>query len=271
MPPDISKFRITSVQCLNAVPRSQACRCLALLLPLLFLLAGCTTGKTYKPNMPAQPPKPAGYPIPLYNSDVRIPRPCQLIGQISIGDTGFTMFGGSAEDVMTTLMNIAHEKGADVIQVIAMEKPGFTSQNYGVQANLLRYADNWETVALSEKDFLNYLQQHQQALDPIEGVWSDGSPQLIGIIKDNSKRGRDFVAFMLNPLLPSWQKGYKKIDIARTDRPGSYHLKFYREDFGEADTTVLLDHNRSFAFIIRAVDGAYPVTYGKINTPLPAN
>jgi hypothetical protein len=237
---------------------------------LMLLLAGCTTGKIYKPNIAAQPPKPAGYPIPLYNSDLRIPRPCQLIGEISIGDTGFTMFGGSAKDVMKTLMDIAHEKGADVVQVITMEKPGFTSQNYGVEANLLRYTDNWETFAISEKDFLTYLQQHRQTLDTIEGVWSDGSPELIGIIKDTSRPGRDFIAFTLNPLLPSWQKGYKKIDLARAAQPGAYRIRFYREDFGEADTTILLDHDRSFTFIIRAVDGAYSVTFGKMNVP-PAN
>jgi hypothetical protein len=39
---------------------------LAWFVSLIVLFAGCTTGKTYKPNMAAQPPKPAGYPIPLY-------------------------------------------------------------------------------------------------------------------------------------------------------------------------------------------------------------
>jgi hypothetical protein len=244
---------------------------LAWFVSLIVLFAGCTTGKTYKPNMAAQPPKPAGYPIPLYGSDVRLPRPCLLIGQITIGDTGFTLFGGSMEGVMKTLMDTAHEKGADVIQVTSMEKPGFTSANYGVEANLLRYADQWETVNLSEKEFINYLQQHQPALDPIEGFWSDGSAELTGIIRDSSRPGRDFIAFTLRPRLPSWRTGYKKMDIARAARPNAYGLKFFREDFGEANTTVLLDHNRAFTFIIRAVDGAYPVTYVKINAPMPAN
>lgn len=238
---------------------------------LMLLLAGCTTGKTYKPSLAAPPPKPAGYPIPLYDPDVRIPRPCQLIGRVTIGDTGFTMFGGSLSGVMKTLMDTAHEKGADVIQVTSMDKPGFNSANYGVEANLLRYADTWETVAMSETNFLTYLQQHQPTLDPIEGIWSDGSTELTGIIRDNSRPGREFIAFTLRPRLPSWRPGYKKMDIARNPRPGAYSLKFYREDFAEADTTVLLDHNRAFTFIIRAVDGAYPVTYVKMNVPTPAN
>jgi len=244
---------------------------LAPVLFLMVLLAGCTTGKTYKPAMAAQPPKPAGYPIPVYEPDVRIPRTCQLIGQIAIGDTGFTVSGGSLDGVMKTLMDTAHEKGADVVQVTSMTKPDFNSANYGIEANLLRYADQWETVAISETNFLTYLQQHQPTLDPIEGVWSDGSPELTGIIRDNSRPGREFIAFTLRPRLPSWRPGYKKMDIARAARPGAYNLKFYREDFGEANTTVLLDRNRAFTFIIRAIDGAYPVTYIKINIPVSAN
>lgn len=238
---------------------------------LMLLLAGCTTAKTYKPAMAAPPPKPAGYPIPVYDPDARLPRTCQLIGQITIGDTGFTVSGGSLNGVMKTLMDIAHEKGADVIQVTSMEKPGFTSANYGIEANLLRYADQWETAAISETNFLAYLRQHQPDSDPIEGIWSDGSSELIGIIRDKSRPGREFIAFTLRPRLPSWRPGYKKMDIARAARPGAYNLKFYREDFGEADTTVLLDRNRAFTFIIRAIDGAYPVTYVKINVPPPAN
>jgi len=244
---------------------------LAPVLFLIMLLAGCGTAKTYKPNLAAQPPKPAGYPIPVYDPDVRIPRPCELIGQLAIGDSGFTVSGGSLNGVMKTLTDTAHEKGADVIQVTSMEKPGFTSANYGIEANLLRYADQWETVSLSEKEFIAYLRQHQSALDPIEGVWSDGSTELTGIIRDNSRKGRDFIAFTLRPRLPSWRPGYKKMDIAPAARPGAYNIKFYREDFAEADTSVLLDHNSSFKFIIRAGDGAYPVAYVKLNLPAAAN
>ena len=270
MSSDILKFRLGPVQYLNAAPLARSCLFLVMFLSLFVLLVGCTTGKTYKPNMADQPPKPASYPIPLYSPGMRIPRPCTLIGEIYIGDTGFTMFGGSIKGVMKSLMDMAHEKGADVVQVVTLEKPDFTSPNYGIEANLLRYADNWETAAVSENDFLIYLQQHQQTLDPIEGIWSDGSPDRIGIIRDNSKPGRDFIAFTLNPQLPSWQKGYKKMDIARAKRPGAYSLRYYRDDFGEADTTVLLNHNRLFTFIIRADDGTYTVTFEKIN-PVPAS
>jgi hypothetical protein len=244
---------------------------LALFISLIFLLVGCTTTKTYTPHTAAGPAKPADYPIPIYNEDIRIPRPCQLIGQLSIGDTPLTMFDGSMKGVMKTLMDTAHAKGADVVELISIKQPDFESANYRLEANLLRYADKWETVTISENDFLVYLRQHRETLDPIEGIWSDGSPDRIGIIKDTSKPGRDFIAFMLNVELTSWRKSYKKMDIARTVRPGAYSLKYYRDDFGMAKTTVLLDHDRAFTFIVGANDLAAEVTYIKIGAPMPVN
>jgi hypothetical protein len=239
--------------------------------PLILLLAGCTTTKTYTPNLAAGPAKPADYPIPLYTEDMRIPRPCELIGQLSIGDTEFTVSGGSAKGVMKTLMDTAHEKGADVVQVTSMLKPDFDSANYRLDANLLRYADKWETVAISENDFLNYLQQHRQILDPIEGIWSDGSPDRIGIIRNNSKLGREFIGFKLDVALPSWQKDYKKMDIAHAKRPGTYAIKYYKDDFTMQTTTVVLDHNRTFTFFVQEGDEGYDMTFTKINASMSVN
>lgn len=242
---------------------------LALFVPLIFLLTGCGTTKTYTPDATAGPAKPSGYPIPIYNEDMRIPRPCQLIGEFDIGDTQLTMFGGSLKGVMKTLMDTAHEKGADVVQLISIKEPDFESAHYRVKANLLRYSDRWEVVALSENDFLAYLNRNRATLDPIEGIWSDGSPDRIGIMRDNSRPGRNFIAFMLNVQLPSWQVGYKKLDIARTDRPDAYALKYYLDDFGMAKTTVLLNHNRAFTFIVNTEAGAAEVSYIKIGAPMP--
>jgi hypothetical protein len=244
---------------------------LALLVSLLLLLAGCGTTKTYTPSMAAGPAKPADYPIPVYPVAVPVPRPCQLLGQLAIGDRELTMSGGSLKGVMKTLMDMAREKGADAVQLVSVENPDFSSAHYRLKANLLCYTAAWETVTLTENDFSAYLQQHQRTLDLIEGIWSDGSPELIGIIKDASKPGRDFIAFTLNPALPSWRKGYKKMDIARLNRPGTYSLKFYHSDFTSVNTGLLLDQNRALTFYLPAEGGEYKISYGKIAATVPAN
>lgn len=242
---------------------------LALAVPLIFLLAGCGTTRTYTPHTAAGPAKPPGYPIPIYNEDMRLPRPTELIGEFSVGDTQLTMFGGSMKGVMKTLMDTAHEKGADVVVLTSIKQPDFESAHYRVKANLLRYADQWETVPLSENEFLAYLQKHQATLDPIEGIWSDGSADRVAIMRDKSKPGRDFVGFMLNVQSPAWQKGYKIMDIAHTDRPDGYSIKYYLPDFAAAKTTFLLDHGRAFSFIVNTDAGAAEVAYIKIGAPRP--
>jgi hypothetical protein len=244
---------------------------LALFLFSVFLLSGCTTTKTYTPNTADGPAKPADYPIPLYNTDTRIPRPYELIGEFSIGDTPLTMSGGSMKGVMKTLMDTAHEKGADVVQIVSVKRPDFESAHYRVKANLLRYTDKWETVPLSEKDLLAYLQTHRQTLDPIEGIWFNEWSERVGIIKDHSKPGRDFIAFTLGAPLPSWQNGYKKMDIARGERPGTYDIKYYRDDFAVAKTSVRLEQGHAFTFIIRSGDEARSITFVKVGAPVPAN
>jgi hypothetical protein len=238
---------------------------------LISLLSGCGTTKTYTQNTAAGPAKPVNYPIPIYMEDMRIPRPCELIGELSIGDTEFTVSGGSLDGVMTTLMNTAHKKGADVVQIISIKKPDFDSAHYRVDANLFRYADKWETVAISLNEFLTYLRRYQQTLDPIEGVWSDGSPNRIGIIRNTARPGRDFIGFALDATSPVWQKGYKKMDIAQGKRPGTYGIRYYKDDFGMETTTVPLKRGNTLIFIVHSGDEDYEMTLTKIAPPIPAN
>ncbi len=135
-------------------------------------------------------------------------------------------------------MNQAHARGADVVQIVAIQKPGFSSGSYSVQARLLRYADVWEKVTLSESNLTAYLKKNRAMLDPIEGIWTDGLPHKLGIVRDATKPGRDFIACILTPDLPNWQPGDKKMDIARSDTPGSYHIRYYKDDFSRSDVIV---------------------------------
>jgi hypothetical protein len=254
----------------NTLPFLRCCRCLALLPLFLLLVAGCGTTKTYTPVLAGLPPKPAGYPIPVYPVAMPLPRPCEVIGRVAIGDTELTMRGGSLTGVTKTLLDTAHEKGADAVQLLAVEEPDFNSAHYRLQASLLRYATPWETVGLSFNEFLAYLQQHRPTLDPIEGIWDDGTPEQIGIIRDNSKPGRDFIAFTLNPVQASWHYGYKKMDIAHLNRAGTYSLKYYHDDFTTVNSGLLLDHQRALTFNLPAGNGEYKVSFVKMIAPPPA-
>jgi hypothetical protein len=234
---------------------------------LLFcagLLAGCGTMNSYDAQAPAGHRTALNYPIPVYSPEMSPSRPCVVLGDLSISPTPITVLGGGIASEMKRVMEQAHARGADAVQIVAIQKPGFMSPDYSVQAKLLRYADVWETVALSENDLKAYLRKNQSALDPIEGIWSDGLPHRLGIIRDASKPGRGYVAYTLTPDVASWQVGYKKMDILPGDPPGSYHMKYYADDFSRSVVIVTLEQNRRFRFILNSGDDAISIVFTKL-------
>ncbi len=230
-------------------------RALAAILPAALLFAGCTT-VAYKSNLTAIVAKPAGYPIPIYTEEMSVPRSCTVIGTVSIHPGDFTMFGGSSEAEMKKVMQKAYEQGADVVKLTTIEKPDFTNPNYRLTAELLRYADVWESVTISNEKFRTYLDANRPNLDPIEGIWySDGSnPHSIGIMKDNLKPGRDFIGFILDSKNPGWPMGFKKIDIRRGLNPGSYVLNYYLDDFASREIPIILGQKKTFSLVIQKSD-----------------
>jgi hypothetical protein len=241
-------------------------RNLGLIILSAWLFTGCTTA-TYKSNLSAGPAKPAGYPIPIYTEEMKVPRPCKVIGTISFNPGDFTMFGGSSDAEFKQVMLKAHEVGADAVKLTSTEKPDFSNPNYRLTADLLRYADVWETVAIPSEKFLAYLDANRRKLDPIEGLWySDGpNPQSIGIMRNNARPGRDFVGFVLNSSDPAWPDGFKKMDIRPGPTPGSYIITYYLNDFAPREIPVILGQQRSFALMIQdSEDNNHLVTFVKI-------
>jgi hypothetical protein len=238
----------------------------ALILFSLLLLTGCSTVTTYTPYSAAGPAKPVGYPIPIYTEKMTVPRPCEVIGTVSIGGGFFTMYGGTPESETVKVIKKAWEKGADIVRLRSIEEPDFSHASGRMVADLLRYTDAWETMVISEHGFIDYLDTHRQNLDPIEGIW-DGTgtvPHRIGIIRNTAMPGRDFVGFILDTANPAWRQGYKKIDIQRGVQPGSYVFEYYLEDFTRKEITVILGQSVKFTLNMPTSDeDADIVTYSK--------
>jgi len=225
---------------------------------------GCTS-VTYQSHTAAGPAKPPGYPIPIYTEEMMVPRPFEVIGTVSVNAGQFTMFGGGAETELTKVLQAARQKGADAVKLTSKEEPGFTNPNFRLKADLLRYTYVWETIPVSKGVFQAYLNANRRNLDPIEGIWfCDGSnPHFIGIMKNNSKPGRDFVGFILEARDLAWPAGMKKIDIQRGLTPGSYVLGYFREDFERREISIILGQRRSFTLTIYTGDEEDEVNYTK--------
>jgi len=237
----------------------------ALLLFPVLLFAGCTTVAKYEAKTAAAPAKPADYPIYIYTKEMDVPRPFEIIGTMRVGDTPFTVMGGSLEGVMKTLQQNARQKGADALQLTHVKSPSFTSANYNADANFLRFTDTWETVSLSEEELRAYFRANAQTLDPIEGIWTGTDPaqSRIGIMKNNSKRGRDFIALILNTQNPSWRSGDKKMDLARGERQGVYRGNYYFDDYQRKGVAFTLRGSPAVEFVIQMSDDSFPIIFSR--------
>lgn len=241
-----------------------------ILMPLL-LLGGCTTVK-YEPKAEAGPAKSPDQPIYVYSETMRIPRPYEVMGKIRVGDTPLTVVGGSLEGVLETLRKNARQKGADALQLTSVEQPGFTSANYRVEANFLRFTDIWESVSISEEELVAYFGTNTSPLDAIEGVWAGNDPaqSRIMIVKNNAKPGREFIAFVVSTRNPSWRKGDKKLDIVRGERQGVYRGSYYMDDYQEKRVAITLRvaENR---FLVHLPGSTAQLVFTKADAPRQAN
>jgi hypothetical protein len=231
---------------------------------LLLMLTGCTTVTKYESKTDASPPKPEGYPIYIYAQKVKVPRAFEIIGTTHVGDTPFTVFGGSLESELKELRQKARRKGADALQIISVESPGFFHASYRVDANFIRFTDVWESVSSSEDDLQAYVRTNAQMLDPVEGIWaaSDLMQSRIGIVKDVSKPGR-FVAFILDTSNPTWRKGDKKMDIVSGEHPGIYRGSYYLADYRRESVVFALRGPRANTFVIGKDEGGMPIVFSR--------
>jgi hypothetical protein len=116
---------------------------------------------------------------------------------------------------------------------------------------------------VSEEELLAYYRTNAENLDPIEGIWlgNDTAQSRVGIMKNSSRPRRDFIAFILGTKNPAWQKGDKKLDLARGERPGVYRGKYYQDDYQGINLAFVLRAPPANRFVIQVSDDDPPVTF----------
>lgn len=235
------------------------------LLPVL-LCAGCSTVATYEPKTAAGPARPADYPVYVYTEDMSVPRPFEILGTLHVGSTPVTVMGGSLEAEVKKIQKTARQKGADAVQLTSVRTPGFTTGNFRMDANLIRFTGQWESVSLKDDELLAYFQTNRQTLDPIEGIWAGNDPaqSRIVVIENHSKPGRDFIALVIATLNPTWRRGDKKMDIVRSERPGVYRAVYYLDDYRGKGVAITLLGSPANLFIFQLSDEGAPVVFAKV-------
>lgn len=236
-------------------------------LPFLAALAltGCTTIKKYKPQAEGEPAHDEDYPIYIYPPDTEVPRPYEVLGTMLIRETPLTLFGGKLEQELNTLRRKTRKVGGDAVRITKIERPGFMHASYRMDAELLRFQDEWERVPFSEQDFRDYLRENGGSLDPIEGLWtaSDAMETRVGIVRVPPGQGRDFVAFLIENANPTWEAGDVKLELRSGERGLVYRGVYYHDDYQQQSIAFRLQGPDANVFVLPLSEEAVPIIVTK--------
>jgi len=112
---------------------------LTIIIAVLFLLAGCATSDQYVRYQIANDPKPDNCELDIYTQNLELHKKTQVIGEIQIRDTGFSVNCDSLT-VMTKIKTMACKEGADAIHIYNVIHPSWTrSTCFQANARFLKY------------------------------------------------------------------------------------------------------------------------------------
>jgi hypothetical protein len=83
----------------------------------------------------------------------------------------------------------------------------------------------------------------------------------MAIVKNSAKPGRDFVAFILNTRNPTWQRGDRKMDIWRGERPGVYRANYYLDDYQGKRVAFILPGKPANRFVLQLTEEKAPIVF----------
>lgn len=121
----------------------------------LVCAVACSPKVEYTPLAPAGPPRSLAANVDIYLPNETLPSGAEVLGIVSIGDTGFTTNCG-LDRMLTELRDQAREVGADGAYVTEIREPGMSSTCYRLTARLLRYAtirQDTPTAISSDSEF----------------------------------------------------------------------------------------------------------------------
>lgn len=105
------------------------------------LTVSCGPSVQYVPLAPAGPAKGLADPIEVYADDVRIPHGAAVVGEVRVGDTGFST-GCGLNALISILKDKARAVGADAVYLARIVEPDLSSTCYRVTARLLKYPES---------------------------------------------------------------------------------------------------------------------------------
>ncbi len=108
----------------------------------------------------------------------------------------------------------------------------YTGYDPSLKVKPVKRFENWETIAKTKEDLINYFDKNILNLNPIEGIWTSAgdNKNRIAIFKDDESSKRDYVATILETSNPLWSPKQVKIEFNNTAYKDTYNVTYYSAD-----------------------------------------
>lgn len=106
----------------------------------IIILAGCSP-KITSSLTSARPPLSKDVEVTILEADDPVPEKAEVLGQIKIGDTGFTTKNGNYAAVLNIARDQARQAGGNVVKITEHKSPDLFSSIHRIKADILRVDD----------------------------------------------------------------------------------------------------------------------------------
>lgn len=122
------------------------------LIAFCVFLAGCSATLSSKLVNKNYPPLSESNTVFILQPTMSVPLQSELIGEIKIGDSGFSVDCGYNK-VLTEAQNMARKAGANIIQIIDLKEPNFFGSScYRMKAKIYRNVSDEALAQLNDKN-----------------------------------------------------------------------------------------------------------------------
>ena len=199
-----------------------------LLLSLSIVIASCSPKVTTQVSKSYEP-LPYQEPVVVLSSEQETPPEAELLGQLKVGDTGFST-KCDYQEVIAAAQTATRKAGGNVVKITEHKMPGLASSCHRIKANILRVANTDELLAVASEEEItpgvDYAILHvyrYSGVGPLVGYNRYLGDSLLCRVKNNFKTTLHLHSTGRHTL---WAKTEAKSEVPVNLEPGHhYYLK----------------------------------------------
>lgn len=198
----------------------------------------------------------------VYGLNDNLPSGYEVLGNIKIGDTGFST-GCSFDAVVQTAQNKARNVGGNAIKIMSIREPDMSSTCYRITAAVLKLQtldkSKLRKIITTETELTKYFDQNKSTLESIEGIWNftqlvtvkaSGEKRLIqnvyeiAIAKRDFSNSRKFDAIIISSQDKDWNElGLVKAEFTSTAYNDIYTVSWINANGSSNSSTFTINKN----------------------------